>query len=495
MSPQEIMLKTNRKVMYACVLLVALAILGYVLELIKGSRSLSYVLIISLCVILPVIISFIFFRIPRFISQFKYIALYSFIVSWIMMLSFSPKVIQYVLIFPLLILYSLYFDAKLMRNASIVIFIYGLIKVALNILVYKMTDDFVSTEYSVLILSLFVFGYFSVISTKFSVEIRNNQLSSILAEQEKNAQLLKEIVSVLSVMQDTSKNVSQIYSELIGTSNQASDTINQLSSGMKGIADNLTEQSTNTESMHEKLLLTSDLSNTVVKFAGVSVNAIDSGKQTIEKLSTSANTVNQNNENVYTTMIELRSNAAEIKKIVDIIQSIAAQTNLLALNASIESARAGEAGRGFSVVAEAIRELSIQTGQALNNISTLINKLEESANLSYNATEQSKELGTIQQDLIHQSKQIFDTVFDAVDNVNKSISQSSKMNTEIVTRNQAVVGSISNIASVVQEAAANSEMASDMVNTNKELTLQANKYMDDLNRVMKTIEKYTTAAK
>jgi hypothetical protein len=120
MNSQEITLKTNKKVIYACLILVALAVLGYLLEYIRGSRPLEYVLILSLCVFAPVIISFIFYRIPKYIKQFKYIALYSFMISWMLMLTFSPKVIQYVLIFPLLILYSLYFDAKLMRNAAII---------------------------------------------------------------------------------------------------------------------------------------------------------------------------------------------------------------------------------------------------------------------------------------------------------------------------------------------------------------------------------------
>jgi len=411
--------------------------------------------------------------------------------SWILMLSFSPKVIQYVLIFPLLILYSLYFDAKLMRNASIIMILYGIVKVALNIYYYKMTDDFISTEYSVFILSLLVFGYFTVTTTKFAIEIRNNQISSLVEEEEKNQKLLAEIISVLEVMSKTSEQVSSIYSELIDTSNSASDTISQLSIGMKGIADNLSEQSVNTETIHQKLLLTSKLSDTVVEYTNISVDAIDSGIKTIDELDTSAITVNQNNEHVFEKMAELRENAGEIKAIVDIIQKIAVQTNLLALNASIESARAGESGKGFAVVADSIRELSIRTREALADISSLIDRLEVSADLSLTAAEQSKNLGTVQQSLIHESKQVFHTVFNAIDNVNKSISESTSMNSDIVTRNQSVVGSISNIASVVEEAAANTEITSEMVNNNKDLTLKAKEYMDELNEVIKSVEKYT----
>jgi methyl-accepting chemotaxis protein len=491
MNLTEITLKTNRKVITACLVLVALAILGYILEYTRGARSLSYVLLLSVCVVLPVVISFIFYKIPKFIFHFKYIALYSFLVSWVLMLTLSPKVIQYVLIFPLLIIYNLYFDAKLMRNASIIMIIYGFFKVALNIYYYKMVDDFIKTEYSVFILSLLVFGYVVVSTTKFSDLVHKSQIQNLMLEEEKNHQLLNEVMKVLDVMSATSQSVSTIYNELIGTSNKAADTIQQLTGGMKGIADNLTEQSTNTESMHEKLVLTSDLSTTVVNHASVSVQAIESGRKTIDQLNTSALTVNKNNENVYEKMLDLKVNTAEIRNIIVIIQKIAAQTNLLALNASIESARAGEAGKGFSVVAESIRELSLRTGEALNSIISLINTLENSAIQSLTAAEQSKEIGALQMSLILESKNIFDTVFEAIDKVNRSILETSTMNKEIVHRNQDVVASIANIASVVQEAAANSDLAAEMVITNKDLTQKAKAYMNDLNAVALSIEKYT----
>ena len=84
----------------------------------------------------------------------------------------------------------------------------------------------------------------------------------------------------------------------------------------------------------------------------------------------------------------LNEGSQEIENVISMISGIAEQTNLLALNATIEAARAGEAGKGFAVVASEVKNLSNQTTSATEDIRTLIGNIQSEISSAVDAAEQ-----------------------------------------------------------------------------------------------------------
>ncbi|MDF2540785.1 MAG: methyl-accepting chemotaxis sensory transducer [Herbinix sp.] len=108
----------------------------------------------------------------------------------------------------------------------------------------------------------------------------------------------------------------------------------------------------------------------------------------------------------------------EISNIAQIIKGISTRTNLLALNASIESARAGEQGKGFSVVASEIRALAEQSRVAADNISVLIQTVLEDTNLAVNSIDLNARIVENGLEIIHMADQSSENVTTSIEKMN-----------------------------------------------------------------------------
>lgn len=120
---------------------------------------------------------------------------------------------------------------------------------------------------------------------------------------------------------------------------------------------------------YEMLNMSNTLKNALMEISSAS-NLISDG---IEKAV-------ETNDKVLSEVHEAQSSAKNTDEVLNFVKNVASQTNLLGLNAAIEASRAGELGRGFSVVANEIRKLSSSSGESIQQINTTLQKIQVSIN-------------------------------------------------------------------------------------------------------------------
>lgn len=169
--------------------------------------------------------------------------------------------------------------------------------------------------------------------------------------------------------------------------------------------------------------------------------------------------------------------AQEIGDVVKLITAIAEQTNLLALNATIEAARAGEAGRGFAVVASEVKSLASQTARATDEISSHIAGMQEATQESVSAI---KEIGgTIGQ------------ISKIAGNIAAAIEQQSTATTEIARNVQSAASGTFEIAESISEvnrgASETGTASGEVLNSAQTLAVESTRLRQELDRFMANI--------
>lgn len=182
-------------------------------------------------------------------------------------------------------------------------------------------------------------------------------------------------------------------------------------------------------SMNEMISTIGEISQNAASAAESAENAnleTQKGQQTLQEASsTIVDLATQMNE-MSEVITSLAGRTQSIGSILEVIRGISEQTNLLALNAAIEAARAGEAGRGFAVVADEVRNLATKTAQSTNEIQTMIDQLQHEAKNAVDAMDSSKSLTVEGSEATEKAQQ-------ALELISAQVTAILDMNTQVAT--------------------------------------------------------------
>ncbi|WWF58124.1 methyl-accepting chemotaxis protein [Pseudomonas trivialis] len=205
------------------------------------------------------------------------------------------------------------------------------------------------------------------------------------------AQLLAALASMQTQLQGTLRGISESAQQLASAAEEMSSVMAQSTRGLQAQNDEIEQAATAVTQMS---VAVDDVANNAVSSAEASQASDEDSKHGHHQISQTISAIQSLVDEVLGASNKaegLAAKAQDISKVLEVIRGIAGQTNLLALNAAIEAARAGEAGRGFAVVADEVRSLAQRTQASTEDIEQMITSIQQGTQDTVGALNSSAE--------------------------------------------------------------------------------------------------------
>ncbi len=222
----------------------------------------------------------------------------------------------------------------------------------------------------------------------------------------------------------------------------ASDTLAQSASRLSGIASTQASAVAGSAAAVEELTVAicsvADTASEVRSMANTSVNQTVEGNRQVNALVGEIHDIQQNVAEIEQKVAQFIESTQSISNLTREVRDIADQTNLLALNAAIEAARAGEAGRGFAVVADEVRKLAEKSGRSASEIDAVTNTIatqSEAVRASIVAGMQAIDASSAKavavEGFLNEARRSVESSSSGVDDIRTSVSEQQQASTEI----------------------------------------------------------------
>ena len=351
----------------------------------------------------------------------------------------------------------------------------------------------IAIDYATLFLqlaSIVIFCAFSYFITKKSNNINNSKLEIIKEQKTQTEEILHNVIQAIETLRNNITNGTTIINHLTESNAISNQHINTLNTANNTTAKSVTKQSEISEQIKTEIINIEKNIQSIIETTKEATTELDLSNSHIKELEQHSNDITNYNEKVLASINNFMNKIEQVKNIASGIVEISSQTNSLAICAAIESARAGESGKGFLVVSDEIRNLAEQTTALTTDITNVISFLEE--NIKNTSQVVLNVVNSIYSEnlTIKNSMKYFKILTNNIHGLNKDMNAILNSTYEMISFNKELDNHISQLNLSTKDL---STITEDAIISNKEYETKSNDAKDIINMLLSSanqLEKY-----
>lgn len=454
---------------------------AYVIEVIKGSRTILYLAVLMLLGLGPVVVEAAMYKKNPESDILRKVIAYSYAVMYAMVVFTTTSKLPFTYIVPMLIIITLYGDISYCLKVGA-----GGVIVNVADVIYKALGAGIAPEdlpdIEIRLIVMIVIVIYLCLTAKVLKQINEDKQQVLETEKEKAERLLSQVMHLSGELSGGVEQVDDHMSRLDRSVEEMSVAMEEVANGTQETAESVQNQLTRTQEIQKLIDDVGEVGVYIRERMDAATDEMESGVKDMELLARQSKQSKEANITVVRLMTELHTQAEKMNEIISLITSIANRTSMLALNASIEAARAGgEAGASFSVVAEQVTDLADQTKVATVNISELIGTVTDELNQVTDAVRVVEENAEAQDEKTEQLRMSLNNLKDMTVTIAEKTVGFEKMIGELSAANGDIVQNIQVISAITEEVTAHSSQTLNTCKENQDIVDEVSRITARLN--------------